>query len=44
MLGRNDYTKGELDHAKTAIDQQLEAYKKLIKAIESARSACWLKA
>jgi hypothetical protein len=38
MQGRKDYTKEELDHAKTAIDQQLLAYKKLVNAIESARS------
>jgi hypothetical protein len=38
MLGRKDYTYEELDHAKTAIDQQLAAYKKLVKAIDSATS------
>lgn len=38
MQGRKDYTKEELDHAKTAIDQQLLAYKKLVNAIETARS------
>jgi F420-0:gamma-glutamyl ligase len=31
MLGRKDYTKEELDHAKTAVAQQLAAYKKLVK-------------
>jgi hypothetical protein len=35
MLGRKDYTKEELDHAKTAVDQQVAAYKKLAKAIDA---------
>ena len=35
MLGRNSYTHEELDHAKTAIGQQLRAYKKLVKAIDA---------
>jgi hypothetical protein len=34
MLGRNSYTPEELDHAKTAIGQQLRAYKKLVQAID----------
>ena len=38
MLGRKNYTQDELDHAKTAVDQQLAAYKKLVKAIDSATS------
>ena len=38
MLGRKSYTQAELDHAKTAIDQQLAAYKKLVKAVDSATS------
>lgn len=38
MQGRKDYTKEELDHAKSAIDQQLAAYKKLVKAIDGSRS------
>ena len=38
MLGRKDYTKEELDHARTAIDQQLAAYKKLVKAVDNATS------
>jgi hypothetical protein len=38
MLGRKNYTQEELDHAKTAVDQQLAAYKKLVKAIDSATS------
>jgi septin family protein len=36
MLGRKDYTQEELDHSKTAVDQQLAAYNKLVKAIASA--------
>ena len=36
MLGRKDYTKNELANAKAAVDQQLAAYKKLVKAIEAA--------
>jgi hypothetical protein len=36
MLGREDYTQEELDHAKTAIKQQLAAYKKLVKALDGA--------
>jgi hypothetical protein len=36
MLGRKTYTQEELDHAKTATNQQLAAYKKLVKAIDSA--------
>jgi len=38
MLGRKNYTQEELDHAKTAIDRQLAAYKKLVKAIDGAPS------
>lgn len=38
MLGRKDYTKEELDHAKTAITQQVAAYKRLVKAIGDATS------
>jgi hypothetical protein len=38
MLGRKNYTQEEFDHAKTAVDQQLAAYKKLVKAIDSATS------
>ncbi len=38
MLGRKDYTKEELDHAKTAVEQQIAAYQKLAKAIKSATS------
>jgi len=32
MLGRKTYTQAEYDHAKEAVDQQLAAYKKLVKA------------
>jgi hypothetical protein len=39
MLGRKDYTKEELVHAKAVVDQQLTAYKKLIKAVEGAAKA-----
>jgi hypothetical protein len=38
MFGRKDYTREELDHARTAIDRQLAAYKKLVKAVDSAPS------
>ncbi len=38
MLGRKDYTKDELDHARAAVDQQLAAYRKLVKAIDTATS------
>jgi hypothetical protein len=34
MLGRKNYTRQELDHAKAALHQQLSAYKKLAKAID----------
>jgi hypothetical protein len=36
MLGRKTYTQEELDQAQSAIDQQLAAYKKLVKAIDGA--------
>jgi hypothetical protein len=36
MLGRKSYTPEELDHAQTAIDEQLAAYKELVKAIDGA--------
>jgi hypothetical protein len=38
MLGRKDYTQEELDHAKKAIDQQLNAYNKLAKAVANETS------
>jgi hypothetical protein len=34
MLGRKNYTEEELDQAKAAVDQQLAAYRKLVKAID----------
>ena len=36
MLGRKDYTQEELDHATTAVNQQLAAYKKLADAVDGA--------
>jgi hypothetical protein len=36
MLGRKDYTQEELDHAKSAVEQQLAAYKELLKALDGA--------
>ena len=36
MLGRKDYTQEELDHATSAIKQQLAAYRKLRKALNGA--------
>jgi hypothetical protein len=38
MLGRKSYTQEELEYAKTALDRQLAAYKKLVNAVESATS------
>jgi hypothetical protein len=38
MLGRKNYTQEELDHAKTAIDQHVAAYKKLVKAVDNVTS------
>ena len=38
MLGRKDYTREEIDQAKKAVDQQLAAYKKLVKAVDAATS------
>jgi hypothetical protein len=38
MLGRKDYTEEELDHAKTAVDEQVAAYTKLVEAIDSTTS------
>ena len=35
MLGRKTYTQAEYDHAKKAVDQQLAAYKKLVKAVDA---------
>src|SRR3954454_270216 len=36
MLGRKSYTPEELDRATTAIDRQVAAYKKLVKAIDTS--------
>jgi hypothetical protein len=36
MLGRNNYSQEELAQAKTAIDRQLKAYKKLAKAVDAS--------
>jgi hypothetical protein len=36
MLGRKDFTPEELDHAKTTVESQLAAYKKLVKAIDTS--------
>ncbi len=36
MLGRNTFTKDELDHSKAAIAEQLAAYEKLVKAVGTA--------
>jgi hypothetical protein len=36
MLGRKTYTQEELDAATTAINQQLAAYRKLVKTVDAA--------
>jgi hypothetical protein len=36
MLGRNSYTQEELDHCKSAIAQQLAAYRALVKLVPDA--------
>jgi hypothetical protein len=36
MLGRKNYTRKEFDHSKAAVEQQLAAYKTLVKAVASA--------
>jgi len=38
MLGRKTYTRQELDHSKAAVEQQLAAYKKMVKAMKTATS------
>jgi hypothetical protein len=38
MLGRDTYTNEELDDARKAIDEQLAAYKQLVKALDGATS------
>ena len=42
MLGRNRYTREELDHAKKAINKQVAAYKKLAKATGGDNAAAEL--
>ncbi len=39
MLGRKDFTKEETDAAKDAVKQQLSAYRKLAKAVDSTSDA-----
>jgi hypothetical protein len=36
MLGRKNYTQEELDQARSAVDQQLAAYRTLVEAIDGA--------
>lgn len=36
MLGRKNYTQDELDQARSAVDQQLAAYRTLVEAIDGA--------
>jgi hypothetical protein len=36
MLGRKDYTREELEHARKAVKQQVAAYKKLVKALDGS--------
>jgi hypothetical protein len=36
MLGRKIYTQEQLDNCKAAVDQQLAAYKTLVKAVAAA--------
>jgi hypothetical protein len=36
MLGRKDYTREELEHARGAVNQQLAAYRKLVEALDGA--------
>jgi hypothetical protein len=36
MLGRKNYTQEELDEARSAVDQQLAAYRMLVEAIDGA--------
>lgn len=38
MLGRKNYTQEELDHAKAAADQQLAAYKRLVRSVGGAKA------
>lgn len=39
MLGRKDYTKEEVAHARDAVDCALSAYKKLAKAVDASSDA-----
>jgi hypothetical protein len=36
MLGRKNYTREELDHARAAVDQQLAAFRSLVKVVGGA--------
>jgi hypothetical protein len=36
MLGRKDYTPEELEHARSAVEQQLAVYRRLVDAIDAA--------
>ena len=36
MLGRKNYTREEVDHAKAAVNRQVAAYKRLVKAVNGA--------
>jgi hypothetical protein len=38
MFGRKDFTPEELDHATTAVETQLAAYRRLVSAIDGATS------
>ena len=38
MLGRKNYTREEIDHAKATIDQQIATYKTLVEAVGSTTS------
>jgi hypothetical protein len=38
MLGRKDYTRAEIDHGKKTIEQQLAAYRKLVKELSGAKA------
>ncbi len=38
MLGRKDYTQEEIDHARATVDQQVIAYRKLVRAVDGAPS------
>jgi len=41
MLGRKNYTKEEIAQGKAAIDQQVAAYKKLVKAGSADPGSLW---